>query len=73
MNVFKSKIDELDIGKVKTNPTGSNKLSNVVKMKLLKRLYMMNLPRKVNDVDTNVFVKKEILIQRSKILKIILK
>ena len=73
MNVFKSKIDELDIGNVKTNPTGSNKLSNVVKMKLLKRLYMINLPRKVNDVDTNVFVKKEILIQRSKILKIILR
>ena len=73
MNVFKSKIDELDIGKVKANPTGSNKLSNVVKMKLLKRLYMMNLPRKVNDVDTKEIVKKEILIQRSKILKIILK
>ena len=34
---------------------------------------MINLPRKVNDVDTNVFVKKEILIQRSKILKIILR
>ena len=34
---------------------------------------MINLPRKVNAVDTNGFVKKEILMQRSKLLKIILR
>ena len=38
----KSKIDKLDIAKLETTPADLSKLSDVVKTKLLKRLYMMN-------------------------------
>ena len=34
LSSLKSKIDELDIGKLKTTPTDLSNLSNVVKMKL---------------------------------------
>ena len=36
---LKSEIDKLDIGKLETTPVNLNKLSDAVKMKLLKRLY----------------------------------
>ena len=39
---LKSEIDKLDIDKLETTPVNLRKLSDVVKMKLLKRLYMMN-------------------------------
>ena len=39
---LKLEIDKLDIGKLETNPVDLSKLSDLVKMKLLKRLYMRN-------------------------------
>ena len=37
-----SEIDKLDIAKLETTPADLSKLSDVVKTKLLKRLYMMS-------------------------------
>ena len=39
---LKSEIDKLDIGKLETTPVDLSKVSDLAKMKLLKRLYMMN-------------------------------
>ena len=39
---LKGKVDNLDIGKLETNPFDLSKLSDVVKMKLLKRMSIMN-------------------------------
>ena len=39
---LKSAIDKLDIGKLETTPVDLSKRSDVVKMKLLKRLNIMN-------------------------------
>ena len=39
---LKSETDELDIGKLETTPVDLNKLSDVVKVKLLKKLNIMN-------------------------------
>ena len=39
---LKTEVDKLDIGKLRTVPVDLSKLSNVVKMKLLKRLNIMN-------------------------------
>ena len=39
---LKGKADNLDIGKLETNPFDLSKLSDVVKMKLLKRMSIMN-------------------------------
>ena len=47
LNSLKSKADKLDIGKLETTPTDFKKLNNVVKMKLLKRLCMMNWLKKL--------------------------
>ena len=42
LDIDKSEMDKLDIDKLETTPVDLRKLSDVVKMKLLKRLYMMN-------------------------------
>ena len=39
---LKTEIDKLDIGKLETTPVDFSKLSDTVKKKLLKRLYVMN-------------------------------
>ena len=39
---LKSEIYKLDIDKLETTPADLSKVSDVVKIKLLKRLYMMN-------------------------------
>ena len=39
---LKSEIDQTNIGKLEITPVDLRKLSDVVKMKLLKRLYMIN-------------------------------
>ena len=39
---LKTEVDKLDIDKLKPVPTGLSKLSNVVKMMLLKRLIIIN-------------------------------
>ena len=39
---MKNKVDKLDIGKLETTPGKLSKLSNVVKMMLLKRLNIKN-------------------------------
>ena len=38
---LKSKVDKLDIGKLETTPVVLSKLSNVVKMMMLKKMYIM--------------------------------
>ena len=42
LDSLKSEIDTLDIDELKTAPVDLSKLSDLVKMKLLKRLHMMN-------------------------------
>ena len=44
---LKSAIDKLDIGKLETTPVDLSKRSDVVKMKLLKRLNIMNCLKKL--------------------------
>ena len=44
---LKSETDKLDIDELKTTPVGLSKLSDVVKMKLLKKLNMMNWFKKL--------------------------
>ena len=39
---LKTEVDKIDIGKLKTVPNDLAKLSNVVKMKLLKRLHIIH-------------------------------
>ena len=41
LSSLKSKVDKLNIGKLKTTPVELSKLSDIVKMKLLKRLNIM--------------------------------
>ena len=41
LNSLKIKVDKLDIGKLETTPDDLSKLSNVVKMVLVKRLTIM--------------------------------
>ena len=53
LNILKSKIDQIDVNKVKTVPNNLTKLSDVVKMRLLKILHMINRSRKVDTVDSN--------------------
>ena len=40
LNNLKSKVDKLAIGKLESTPVGLSKLSNVVKMTLLKKMYI---------------------------------
>ena len=44
---LKSENDLLDIGKLETTPVNLRKLSDAVKMKLLKRLYMLSWLKKL--------------------------
>ena len=44
---LKSKVDKLDIGKLETTSVNLSKLSDVVKMKLLKRLDIINKFKKL--------------------------
>ena len=57
-------MDKLDIDKLETVPTDLNKLSDVVKILLLKQVCMMNLLKKLNTIDLN----KENLEQKLKML-----
>ena len=57
-------MDKLDIDKLETVPIDLNKLSDVVKILLLKQVCMMNLLKKLNTIDLN----KENLEQKLKML-----
>ena len=54
---LKTKVDKLDIDKLVPVPVDLSKLSNAVKMRLLRRLYD-KLVAKVNNIDTSGFVLK---------------
>ena len=47
LSSLKYQIDKLDIGKLKITPIDLTKLSDVVKLMLLKRLYMVNWLKKL--------------------------
>ena len=58
---MKSKLDKLDIGKLKTIPVGLSKLSNVVKNDVVKKAKSVELVKNVNIIqitDTSHLVKK---------------
>ena len=44
---MKTKVDKLDTGKLESTPVDLSKLSNAVKMMLLKRLNMMDWLKKI--------------------------
>ena len=54
---LKTEVDKLDIDKLATVPVDLSKLSNVIKMMLLKKLYD-KLVNKVDNIDTSGLVKK---------------
>ena len=58
LNNFKSEIDILDIGKLKTTPTDLSKLSNVLKIEVVKKAEYDELVKKGNTIDTSGLVKK---------------
>ena len=55
---------------IKTIPTGVSKLSDAVKNEVVKKTEYDELVKKVNAIDTSGVFKKNIIILRSKILKI---
>ena len=55
---LKTEVDKLDIDKLATVPVDLSKLSNVVKMMLLKKTVYDKLVAKVNNIDTSDFVLK---------------
>ena len=55
---MKSKIDRLDIGKLKTTPTDLSKLSNVVKNEVIKKTEYDDLVRNVTAIDTSKLANK---------------
>ena len=70
---MKSKLDKLDIGKLKTIPVGLSKLSNVVKNDVVKKAKSVELVKNVNIIqitDTSHLVKKLTITQRLMKLKI---
>ena len=60
---LKSEIDKLDIDQLETLPVDLTKLSDVVKMKLFKKLYMMNwLNKLIPLILVDILKKKQIVI-----------
>ena len=55
---LKSKVDKLDIDKLKPVPTDLSKLSNVVKNDVVKKTDHNKLVTKVDNIDTSRFVLK---------------
>ena len=55
---LKSKIDELDINKLKIVPTDLSKLSDAVKNEVIKKTGYNKLVTKVDNIDTKKFVLK---------------
>ena len=55
---FETEVDKLDIDKSALVPSDLSKLSNVVKMMLLKKDVYDKLVTKVNNIDTSGFVLK---------------
>ena len=63
---LKSDIDKQDIDKLETTPVNLNKLSNIVKIELVKKTVYDELVKKVNTIqttNTSNFVKKPTMIQ----------
>ena len=56
LSSLKSKIDELDIGKLKTTPIDLSKLSDVVKNDVVKKAVYDELVKKVIAIDTSGLV-----------------
>ena len=55
---LKTEVDKLDTGKLKTIPADLSKLSNVVKIEVIKKTEYNKLFNKVNNIDTSGFVLK---------------
>ena len=55
---LKTEVDKLDTGKLKTIPADLSKLSNVVKIEVIKKTEYNKLLNKVNNIDTSGFVLK---------------
>ena len=51
---MKSKVDELDTGKLKATPFELSKLSNVVKNEVIKKTVYDELVKKFNAIDTSM-------------------
>ena len=55
LNNLKTKVDDLDAGKLKTVPVDLKKLSNVVDNEVVKNTKFNTLKTKVNNLDKNFF------------------
>ena len=55
---LKTEVDKFDIGKLVPIPNDLAKLSNVVKIEVVKKTEYNSLKTKINDIDTTDFVKK---------------
>ena len=55
---LKTEVDKLDVHKLTTVPVDLNKLSNVVKNDVVKKIVYDKLVAKVNNIDTSGLVKK---------------
>ena len=62
---LKTKVDKLDIDKLKPVPTDLSKLSDVVKNDVVKKTDYNKLVIKVDNIDSSGLVKKLITIQKS--------
>ena len=57
MNNLKTKVNDLDVGKLKTVPVALNKLSDVVDNKVVKITKFNTLKRKVNNLEIKILGK----------------
>ena len=57
MNNLKTKVNDLDVGKLKTVPVALNKLSDVVDNKVVKITKFNTLKRKVNNLKIKILGK----------------
>ena len=61
---LKAEIDKIDVDKLKIVPVDLSKLSNVVNNDVVKKTLYDKLVAKVNNIDTSVFVKKQIIMHK---------
>ena len=69
-NNLKSKIDRLDIGKLKATPINLSKPSNLVIKQVIKKSKYDDLFKNVHNTDISSVLSKQIIMQRTKLLKI---
>ena len=70
LNSFNNKIDQLGVDKLKPVPVYLKKFNNVVETKVVKKRLYNELIKKVNVIDANELVKKQIIMLKLMRLKV---